>query len=295
MSAAALRALVTGLVDYAGLFPPAALDMPEAVAAYASYLDSDDAWALGRFIVPVARLDELAEAAGALVTQRTAPWRLSALLGENPVGDAAWISAFNTKHTGRFVVDVAEFRASSAEAIVRATRALDRWIIAYVELPVDQDPLRLLHGVKQARARAKIRTGGVTPEAFPSTAHVARFLTRCVEVGVPFKATAGLHHPLRAEYRLTYAPNAPRGTMFGFLNVFLAAAFALTGIGEATLARLLEERDPAAFRFTDDSAVWRGFPLTLGQLVEARASLGIGFGSCSFREPIDDLHQLGLL
>jgi hypothetical protein len=295
MSAAALRALVTGLVDYAGLFPPAGLAMPDAVAAYAEYLASDDAWALGRFVVPAARLGELADAAGDLVTGRTAPWRLSALLGEELGEDAAKISAFNAKHARRFVVDVAEFRASTVETIARGARALDQRIVAYAELPSDGDPLRLLHGVKQARARAKIRTGGVTAEAFPSTAHVARFLMRCAEVGVPFKATAGLHHPLRSEYRLTYAPNAPRGTMFGFLNVFLGAAFALTGMGESTLVRLLDERDPAAFRFADDSVVWRGFPLMLDQLVEARASLGISFGSCSFREPIDDLHQLGLL
>ena len=77
-----------------------------------------------------------------------------------------------------------------------------------------------------AGARAKVRTGGVTEGAFPASHALARFIQSCADAGVPFKATAGLHHPLRGEYRLTYEPGSPHGMMFGFLNVFLAAAFA---------------------------------------------------------------------
>ena len=56
-----------------------------------------------------------------------------------------------------------------------------------------------------------------------SGADVVRFIRRCIEADVRFKATAGLHHPLRAEFPLTYDAGAPVGAMFGYLNVFLAA------------------------------------------------------------------------
>ena len=82
---------------------------------------------------------------------------------------------------------------------------------------------------------------GITKDAFPKTSELIRFLRGCVQAGLPFKATAGLHHPLRAEYRLTYAPDSPTGVMFGFLNLFLATAFLRAGMAESEAARLLEE------------------------------------------------------
>ena len=143
--------------------------------------------------------------------------------------------------------------------------------------------------------RAKIRTGGVTADAIPTVAQVARFIRRSVERGVSFKATAGLHHPLRAEYPLTYEAGAERGTMFGFLNVFLATVLARAGGSEQQVAALLEERDPAAFTFSDEHIVWRGRSLPHDALRHARGAGIASFGSCSFREPVADLRTLGLL
>ena len=107
---------------------------------------------------------------------------------------------------------------------------------------------RSLAAVRRLGGRAKVRTGGVTRDAFPTTSDLIRFLRRCVRAGLPFKATAGLHHPLRAEYRLTYAPDSPAGVMFGFLNLFLATAFLRAGMEETEAARLLEERSPTPSR-----------------------------------------------
>ena len=100
---------------------------------------------------------------------------------------------------------------------------------------------------------------------------------------------------LRAEYRLTYETNAPRGTMYGFLNVFLAAALHATGMPAAELPALLEEGSVDAIRVDDAGISWRGYCLTTEQAAAARASLALSFGSCSFREPIDDLKELRLL
>ncbi|MFT3881421.1 MAG: hypothetical protein QM703_17370 [Gemmatales bacterium] len=153
-------------------------------------------------------------------------------------------------------------------------------------------PLAQLAEVKQAGCFAKIRTGSVKPEGIPSIEEVATFILACAELKLPFKATAGLHHPIRAEYALTYEANSPRAVMHGFLNVFLAAAFAWAG--ETNIIPILSETDPKAFRF-DDLTHWRDRSLTVAQLQEARQRFIHSFGSCSFTEPVEDLQKWGWL
>jgi hypothetical protein len=293
--ASSLRALVAGLVDYAGLFPPAALAMPDAVAAYAGYLKAPESWMLGRFVVPVARLGELATDASRWFGAGSEPWRLAALPGDDLADGVQRLVAFNETHAGRALVDVVELRASTPDAIVHAARAVDSAFTLYMEVPVASDPRALLRAVHDAGARAKVRTGGLTADAFPSAEQLARFIVACAELALPFKATAGLHHPLRAEHRLTYEHDAPHGTMFGFLNVFAASAFARAGMAEPAVARLLEERDATALTFADDGLRWREHMISSDELSATRQSFAIAFGSCSFREPVDDLHQLRLL
>jgi hypothetical protein len=123
---------------------------------------------------------------------------------------------------------------------------------------------------------------------------VLRFMKACLAAGVAFKATAGLHHPLRAEYALTYAPDAPRGVMHGYLNVFLAAAWLAAGLPDAQVMALLEERDTSAIRFEGEVVRWRDHVLSAAELSRARERVILGFGSCSFREPLDDAQALGI-
>ncbi len=149
-----------------------------------------------------------------------------------------------------------------------------------------------LDDVKQAGSFAKIRTGGLTPEAIPSIAGVAEYILACAERRLPFKATAGLHHPIRSVQALTYDAQAPRATMHGFVNVFLAAAFAWHG--ERAIDRILAETDAHAFRF-DDRAHWRDWSLSAGQISEARKDFAHSFGSCSFEEPVSELQSIGWL
>lgn len=295
--AQSLRALVAGLVDYAGLFPPAVLGMRDAVAAYAEYRTSTDAWVLGRFVVQAARLDELAMEAARHSIAPAEPWHLSALVGDDGAGEIARARAFNSAQAGRFVVDVIEHRAPAIGAIESVARAVHegRPLTLYVEIPVVDEPREWLQALARVGARAKVRTGGTTAPAFPAAWQLARFIARCAELAVPFKATAGLHHPLRGEQKLTYEPDAPTATMFGFVNVFLAGAFASMGMSESALTQLLEEREPDAFTFGDDAVSWRDSIIQIDRLRHARESFALAFGSCSFREPIDDLHRLALL
>lgn len=238
-----LHALLEHLVDYAGLFPPAALTMQDAVRNYARYREGEQAWALGTFVVPQARVPEVPE--------------------EFPLS----------------ILGVDEVKATTEEELAAFAPG------AYVEIA----DLALLDGIKRRGLRAKIRTGGVTPDAFPAIVNVAKFLRACKAKGVAFKATAGLHHPLRCVKPLTYEPNAPLGTMHGFLNVFVAAA--LLEHADAILA----EDDPEAFAFDDDAASWRGHRVSTEEIIAMRRDFATSFGSCSFEEPIGDLQALGWL
>jgi hypothetical protein len=268
--------------------------MTEAVRNYGAYREAPESWMLGRFVAPVGRLDELAAERSRVARSSAAPWRIAAIGSGDPATDGEVVGEFNARTAG-CIVDVIEHRVASVDAVCGAARATPPGVTFYAELPLGGEPRVLLEAVKGVRARAKVRTGGVTADAFPPATALASFIARCAEVRVPFKATAGLHHPLRSEHALTYASDAPRGTMFGFLNVFAAGAFAFAGVRESELVRLLEERDPAALLFADDALRWRGHAVALDQLTQARATLAIAFGSCSFREPVDDLHQLDLI
>jgi hypothetical protein len=257
-----LRALLAGAIDYAGLFPPAALDMTEAARNYTAYRAGPYAWALGRFIVPSARLNEV-----------DPDWKC-VVLGAPPRA-----------------VEVCEMKVERAVDAVPLLATLPESVTAYFELPLDADPAPLAG----SRGRAKVRTGGLTPDAFPAPADLARWISRCAAARVPFKATAGLHHPLRSVQRCTYQPDSPTASMHGFANVFLAAALLWHGGSEAAAAATLEEQSPGAFHFDDPSAAWHGHHLTTAQIREARERFVISFGSCSFEEPISDLQRLGWL
>ncbi|MEO7457799.1 MAG: hypothetical protein ABIY52_16170, partial [Gemmatimonadaceae bacterium] len=191
-------------------------------------------------------------------------------------------------------VEVVEGRLSRDDEITRIARSLGPGIPLYAEIPVARTD-ELLPSLAGAGARAKIRTGGVIADVFPAAAEVARFILSCSRASVPFKATAGLHHPVRGSYPLSYDAGAQCTTMYGFLNVFMAAAVARSGAGVSTLERILMDSDPAHFSFSDVDASWCDSHVDLATLVDTRASTAIAFGSCSFREPLDDLVSLGLL
>ena len=174
----------------------------------------------------------------------------------------------------------------------RAAAIESKCVVAAVRPVYCEVPLPELDEVRRGGCFAKVRTGGVKPEAIPAVEDVAAFIRACAGRRLAFKATAGLHHPVRAEYALTYAADAPRAVMHGFLNVFLAAAFAWHG--RRDIEPVLAETDAAAFRF-DDRAHWRDWSLDAAQVREARAQFAHAFGSCSFEEPVRDLEALGLL
>lgn len=290
MSAA--QALLARIVDYAGLFPPAALTMDAAVRQYQEYLDSEHAWMLGNFVLTAGRLEEFRQSFEKICCrEQEAPWTLSVVCGGDLANDVRAIEDF--QQGAIFLVSL-ETRAADAESAEAALAALPRDRVRYVEL-APASATEILPVLAAERARGKLRTGGVTPESIPPVASVAQFLIACARQRVAFKATAGLHFPLRAEHRLSGDAASPVATMHGFVNVFLAAALAWFGAGEKSIVRTLDEREASAWQIDDEVIRWHDNALTSDQLEQVRNDFAIGFGSCSFREPVDGLRALGWL
>ncbi len=251
--APALRALLERLIDYAGIYPPAALPLETSVANYGSYQASEFSWMLRWLVVGSAELQNVPKSLDGCIS----------LLSETDDNRAATLET---------------------KSVVEAKHPV------YCEVGVSN--LDQLDAVKAAACYAKIRTGGVKPEAIPSPKDVAAFIVACAERRLPFKATAGLHHPIRAEYALTYEADAPRAVMHGFLNVLMAAAFAWQG--EKNIEAIIAETDASAFMF-EDGAKWRDLTISADAIKDARQNFMHSIGSCSFDEPVHELQALGLL
>ena len=245
-----LRALLDRLIDYAGMFPPAALSRGTVIDNYQRYRTGEHAWMLRWLVIAAAELEHVPR---------------------NLDGALAVLS------------DTDEPRAAVIEAkrIVRTSRP------TYCEAPPSE-----LDEVQRAGCFAKFRTGGATPEAIPAVHDLAASIIACAERRLPFKVTAGLHHPIRALHPLTYQADAPRAMTHGFLNVFLAAAFAW--LGKRDIEPILAETDPNAFHF-EERAHWRHWSLDAYQIREVRQRFAHSVGSCSFDEPVQGLETLGLL
>jgi hypothetical protein len=152
----------------------------------------------------------------------------------------------------------------------------------------------LLEIFAAAGARVKLRMGGVVAEAFPSSAAVAEMLAALHRHGLAFKATAGLHHPLRSRHSFTYAPDSATGVMHGFMNLFCAAALIHFGGNIAEATAILDDEDPGAWRLAPDAITWRSRKWSAEHVAEVRKRF-VGIGSCSFEEPIGELESLGWL
>jgi hypothetical protein len=236
-----LHALLANLIDYAGLYPPASLEMPAVLENYAAYLASPESWMLNRLVLPAAKLPEV---------HLRDNWRVTLLVESKPGPLPPQVETLETRLPHRLSLP------TYCETLIAA-------------VPVD--------------AFAKVRTGGLTQEAFPSPETLADFLRAAASRRIAFKATAGLHHPLRS------------ATMHGFVNMFVAAAFAWQGAPRGVILDVLNDADPGAFQFLPDELRWRGRNLVVTEIASARREFAHSFGSCSFEEPLADLRLLGWL
>jgi hypothetical protein len=285
---ASARAAFTALIDYAGLFPPAELAFDAARSEYRAASTGPHAWMLGRFILPATLpIASPAEIGGPLsvIANAGALDRAAALRASGARIDALEIPLPATSPASEVAAAVAGTAAAIAEAGLGG-------IPAFLELPRprawDDVLAAAMPALAQTRLGAKIRCGGLTAGAFPSVDEVAAFVAAAAAANVPFKATAGLHHPVR------HVDAATGFTMHGFLNLVAAAALA-PRVALETLRRIVAEEDPGAFAFDDESFRWRDERVATAGLEAMRRDGFVAYGSCSFAEPVDDLTSLGIL
>ncbi len=316
-----LRAFLARLIDYAGLFPPARLPLGAAVSEFAAYRQSADAWMLGRFICPAQRLAELDAFADLFAPEDPFP---VSVLGSGGVDaetfrrafrdDLRAAQAFEDRHADGVRADLLEVRLPDsvveagsdavAAVLLRVSEAVEEEGVSFermhFEAGLTGEWRETVSGTVDALARHnltggppvgfKVRCGGVTPDAFPTPEHVAFVLATCRDARVPFKATAGLHHPVRHYDRSLGA------MMHGFLNVFGAAVLAhAIDLSEAALRQVLRGESSKAFTFDESGFAFQDLSISTEQVARARDAFALSYGSCSFDEPREDLRAAGLL
>ena len=299
----ARRALLGALIDHAALFPPASMTMQDAVAEDRAARGGAYGWMLARFVCPASRLDELWDGFGGW----TAAPPLSVVLDRvGQTDEASWSEALEADAqeidaalAAGAPVEAIELRLPSprpGSAALIAAQSVLRPLKAevYLELLPGEgwrnDVPAAIGAASAVGARVKVRCGGETPAAVPPVELLALALASCRDTGVVLKATAGLHHPIR------HTDEATGMTMHGFLNLLAAAAFgAAHNLRPSGLERVLAEQDPAAFQVSAEELRMGGQRASADEIAAARRHLFASYGSCSWREPVADLRELGVL
>lgn len=267
--------LLRGLLDDAAIFPPGNLPLAEAVVAHRRHRASPYAVMVGPFVVgagALRRLADLLEPDEDFEVAVTVPH--PRLLGD-VLGEADELPGVRV-----VAVEVAlpdDVDPTDVVPLLDAATA-GRDLTTYVEVPRDERRDAVVAALAGSGHMAKLRTGGVTPDLYPGVDELASVVADLVRAGVPFKATAGLHHAIRNTARATGV------VQHGFVNLICAVDAVQQGGAAADAARLLAERDPvalvAALREVD------------GRTPHVREMFR-SFGTCSIDEPREELAALG--
>ncbi len=324
---ASLNAFMKGIIDYAGLFPPADLSLDTSIQKYSTYRKVDDAWMLSRFIIPAWRLDELAPY-GETLFQEGAPFDFSVLgKGTETVSDyrdhleeiVAALEQFHETHGSRVTTDILEIKLPREavfanepdllrEIYIETVSALDHvsempneiFFEGYFEENWKKEIGLIIEMLQQVnvdlaaqnvrQVAFKLRCGGVEAHMVPSVEQVAFALNTAREQNVAVKCTAGLHHPIR------HYADSVQTKMHGFFNVFGGAMLSYAhDLSNDELTDILKEEDPGNFVFEEEEFRWKELNISTEDVAELRDVALISFGSCSFDEPREDLQQLGLM
>jgi hypothetical protein len=304
MPAASLQALLAESIDYAGMFPPCSLALEAALQNQAEYIRSPEAWMLNTFVLPVTQFDSAKQLLPLFDPPH--PLRVSAL-GPKSENATAFLDVLaETEAAIRSLAAHNVDLVSVNQLEMWLPQAIDLSILeeagsiigdlpAFWEAPAEkaQETIgwlaELNSGMDEPTFGFKLRTGGVTPDAFPTSAQIAQALVVPATHQVPIKFTAGLHHPLR-QYR-----EEVQTRMHGFLNVLGAAILAAEHKwDEKQTAAMLEDENPKSFSFGDEFFGWREWKIDIERLNNRRKFV-TSFGSCSFDEPREDLRALNLL
>lgn len=251
-----LKEVCSALIDYAGMFPPAALSYEDAVGNYRTYQKSDDSWFLGNFVCQ--KIDQIPEGVDTVV------------LG---------LSSSETLPSQVKAVEC-KLKEWSDETLAGLRREVPVFVELVLETPVavntrwEQSWPRFFDSLAKHGLGFKLRFGGQGREDIPTCLQIKRCLQMAAERKLPLKCTQGLHHPLYTGEH-------------GFLNLIAAAALALRG--EDDLEPVLWAKKLA--EISASGLTLGSVSFELDELLAARKLL-IAVGSCSFEEPLTYLQTL---
>ncbi|GMQ98978.1 MAG: hypothetical protein BMS9Abin17_1519 [Acidimicrobiia bacterium] len=300
----ARTASFAALIDYAGLFPPASLDIGRAVAGYRSARSSPARWVVGRFLCPSSRLVELAGDLTSSIRPGEDRWEVGVILESEPSGSigtaAAGAQAFHIEMQPAAVVASAEAKitdrsVSGVAATIDTISSIQPEIFAFLEVDRSTSIRDQVVNVAEAlKARGgvggvKLRCGGADASMFPSTAEVTEFILATTAQSLPFKATAGLHQPVR------HFDDAIDTWRHGFVNVLIASGAAARGESTATVEAIVSETDRGAFSVSPAFATWRDISIPGSAMRRTRRDGFVAYGSCEFNEPVEALADLAFL
>jgi hypothetical protein len=320
-TAASLTALLQGTLDYAGMFPPASLDLSEAVAEFRAIRASPEQWMLARFVVPVDMLDSFARQHTADLQNAAPPWQIAVIASPVPAFDALGTatSADGPRlalFSGRFgaSVQVATYEVrlpapaglsdlgAQREAVTHVRQSFNPGgnTRIFYEVSFGHDWESVVRSAAEAIAESnrasglrdglKIRCGGPTAADIPSAEKVAFAIVAARDADIPIKFTSGLHHPVR------HHDTELNVKAHGFLNILTASVLAYTlDLNWVNTQRIVQSSDASQFRFGDDQLAWGEYVADINAISSARQQFAASFGSCTFDEPRADLQASGLL
>lgn len=303
--AKSLRRFLENLVDYAGLFPPARRPLEQALANYYRHSTSVFRWMLARFVCPATSLEKALRLWTEMEPEL--PLRLTVLWQADHAVELASQLEMATEAASHSTADLELLEGALPEEFYDSPQ---RWITilqsarrshqlsrvdTFLEAPVRvwENLAPVLASAQQqqpGKLGLKLRCGGLVAEAFPSVESVASALRICVKHQIPFKATAGLHHPIR------HLDGDLGVEAHGFVNLFAAGMLAAArDLSLKLLEECLQETWAGAFVFSDQAFQWNGHRISAAEIADLRSRLFISLGSCSFMEPLEDLATLGWL
>jgi len=321
------KAFMLKIIDYAGMFPPANLDLETAYKNYLNYVTCPDSWMISKFVCNVNVLNELSSLHSKLKKDynniKSDNWiNISVLLtgGNSPkeflsnlINDVEIVKTYLSEHIEDNIIDTFEVKVPE-EFFSKSNSVLKNFIQnsyeifndsglfrckLFLEPPINSNSEYVFNKLSNAIAECnhlgdnagfKLRTGGITQDVFPSVEQISLAIKITNECKIPIKATAGLHLPIRH-----FDENI--GTMMhGFFNFFGSAILnCKNNLSLKEIREILNDEKPENFKFNKGNFSWNDITIDTESIFNIRDKNVISFGSCSFDEPRDDLKNLGLM
>ncbi len=301
---------LNNLIDYAGLFPPAKLPLSSAITNYVQYKKSEDAWMMGPFVISISQLGALHPymdkftkdfplVISATGTRSGSLQEFEGQLKE----DFQKMDSFSGRYTdiakvGFLEVPLPNSVPNKKELDIISKESSKRNLVTFCEvntLMEDWKPhvVATLEAIASYNKKTgsklgiKLRMGGIKAEMFPDFSRIATIISKCRDLNLSLKFTAGLHHPIRM-YR-----EEVKGYMHGFLNVFIGGMLAhVYGFKEEKIEEILGDESPFNFRFSESFIMWKDYKIDNDEIQKLRETYFLSYGSCSFDEPREELKEI---